>query len=142
VTVDGRAKLGPTAIPGLWRENYKGFSAFSLKEFLTISARELELFFTANFPFRELALEEIKKNSRFYMAKKAMPLAEGISSKDFKTWGKVGIRAQLIDITTKKLVSDFLIEGDTFSTHILNAVSPAFTASFPCAEYVIDNMKK
>lgn len=142
VTVDGRAKLGPTAIPGLWRENYKGLSAFSLKEFLSISARELELFFTANFPFRELALEEVKKNSRFYMAKKAMPLAEGISSKDFKTWGKVGIRAQLIDITTKKLVSDFLIEGDTFSTHILNAVSPAFTASFPFAEYVIDNMKK
>ncbi len=141
VTVEGRAKLGPTAIPGLWRENYKGFSAFSLKEFLSIGARELDLFFTANFPFRELALEEIQKNSRFYMAKKAQILAEGISSKDFRTWGKVGIRAQLIDVTTKTLVSDFLVEGDSFSTHVLNAVSPAFTASFPFAQHVVENMK-
>lgn len=141
VTVEGRAKLGPTAIPGLWRENYKGFSAFSLKEFLSIGARELDLFFTANFPFRELALEEIQKNSRFYMAKKAQVLAEGISSKDFRTWGKVGIRAQLIDVTTKTLVSDFLVEGDSFSTHVLNAVSPAFTASFPFAQHVVENMK-
>jgi (S)-2-hydroxyglutarate dehydrogenase len=141
VTVEGRAKLGPTAIPGLWRENYNGFSAFSLKEFLSIGARELDLFFTANFPFRELALEEIQKNSRFYMAKKAQVLAEGISSKDFRTWGKVGIRAQLIDVTTKTLVSDFLVEGDSFSTHVLNAVSPAFTASFPFAQHVVENMK-
>jgi (S)-2-hydroxyglutarate dehydrogenase len=141
VTVEGRAKLGPTAIPGLWRENYKGFSAFSLREFLSIGARELELFFTANFPFRELALEEIQKNSKVYMAKKAQVLAEGISSKDFRTWGKVGIRAQLIDVTTKTLVSDFLVEGDTFSTHVLNAVSPAFTASFPFAQHVVENMK-
>ena len=140
VTVDGKAKLGPTAIPGLWRENYKGFSNFSLSEFFRISRKEIELFFKANFPFRELALEEIKKNSRFYMAKRASDLATGISAKEFNTWGKVGIRAQLIDILDKKLVSDFLIEGDSFSTHILNAVSPAFTASFPFAEYVVEKI--
>ena len=138
VTVDRKAKLGPTAIPGLWRENYKGFSSFSLKEFLSIGKREIELFFNANFPFRELALEEIKKNSRYYMAKKAMELADHIYPKNFKTWGKVGIRAQLIHIKDKKLVSDFLIEGDTFSTHVLNAVSPAFTASFPFAEHLVE----
>ncbi len=141
VTVEGKAKLGPTAIPGLWRENYKGFSSFSLKEFLSIGKREIELFFNANFPFRELALEEIKKNSRYYMAKKASELAENIYPKNFKTWGKVGIRAQLIHIKERKLVSDFLIEGDTNSTHVLNAVSPAFTASFPFAEYLVEKFK-
>ena len=29
VTVDGRAKIGPTAIPALWREDYGGLSGFS-----------------------------------------------------------------------------------------------------------------
>ncbi len=36
---------------------------------------------------------------------------------------------------------DFLIEGDTNSTHVLNAVSPAFTASFPFAEYLVEKFK-
>lgn len=137
VTVDGRNKLGPTAIPGLWREHYTGLKSFSIKEFLHISKREIDLFFNAKFPFRELALEEIKKNSKYYMAKKAQSLAENILPKNYSRWGKVGIRAQLLDFKEKKLVSDFLIEGDEKSTHILNAVSPAFTASFPFAEHVV-----
>lgn len=141
VTVDKKSKLGPTAIPGLWRENYNGFKHFSLKEFFHIGKREVQLFFKANFPFRELALEEIKKNSRYYMAKKAMSLAEGISPKNYKEWGKVGIRAQLLNIKNSSLVSDFIIEGDSNSTHILNAVSPAFTASFPFAEYTVNRIQ-
>jgi hypothetical protein len=88
-------------------------------------------YFNVNYPFRELALEEIKKNSKVYMTKKASELAENIYPKNFKIGGKVGIRAQLIHIKDKKLVSDFLIEGDTFSTHVLNTVSPSFTASYP-----------
>jgi L-2-hydroxyglutarate oxidase len=34
---------------------------------------------------------------------------------------------------------DFIIEGDSDSVHVLNAVSPAFTCSFPFARYVVDN---
>jgi len=33
LTVDGESKIGPTAIPAFWRENYKGFANFNLKEF-------------------------------------------------------------------------------------------------------------
>lgn len=32
---------------------------------------------------------------------------------------------------------DFVVEGDARSVHILNAVSPAFTCSFPFAEWVV-----
>lgn len=34
ITNDGSIKIGPTAIPAFWRENYKGFDNFSLKELL------------------------------------------------------------------------------------------------------------
>ena len=49
---------------------------------------------------------------------------------------KPGIRAQLLDKKERRLVQDFVIEGDSRSIHILNAVSPAFTCSFPFAEFV------
>jgi hypothetical protein len=50
-------------------------------------------YFNVNYPFRELALEEIKKNSKVYMTKKASELAENIYPKYFKIEGKFGIRA-------------------------------------------------
>ena len=37
-----------------------------------------------------------------------------------------------------ELVSDFVIEPGPRSTHVLNAVSPAFTASLSFAERVVD----
>ena len=54
---------------------------------------------------------------------------------------KVGIRAQLFNLKTLKLENDFLsIEGNS-STHLLNTISPAFTASFALADLIIDKMK-
>jgi hypothetical protein len=41
---------------------------------------------------------------------------------------------------TGELVSDFVIEGDDRSLHILNAVSPAFTCSLPFADFVVDKI--
>jgi len=49
-----------------------------------------------------------------------------------------GIRAQLLNTKTNELVQDFVVEHKNQSTHILNAVSPAFTCSFAFAEYIID----
>jgi len=54
---------------------------------------------------------------------------------------KVGIRPQLYDKTKKKLVQDFIMLHSINSTHIINAISPAFTASFELADYILDNSK-
>ena len=35
---------------------------------------------------------------------------------------------------------DFVIEGDSKSLHILNAVSPAFTCAIPFANYTCDKI--
>jgi len=53
-----------------------------------------------------------------------------------------GIRAQLYDKIEHKLVMDFIIEHTQGSTHILNAVSPAFTCSFAFAKYAVEEIEK
>ncbi|MHB1287672.1 MAG: hypothetical protein ACYCYP_14190, partial [Leptospirales bacterium] len=65
-------------------------------------------------------------------------LIKKIDSTRFSRWGKPGIRAQLLNRKTRKLISDFLVEGDRESIHVLNAVSPAFTASVPFARWILE----
>jgi len=66
----------------------------------------------------------------------ASSLAKGVNLENYKSWGKAGIRAQLIDIESQQLEMDFVVEGDEKSFHILNAVSPGFTCSIPFSQYV------
>jgi len=51
---------------------------------------------------------------------------------------KVGIRAQMLDTRSGQLVTDFLLEAGLASTHVLNAISPAFTSAFPFARHACD----
>jgi len=140
VTVAGKTKIGPTAIPALWREQYQGMKNLCWSEMLEILARQCGLFISSNFNFKALACEEIRKRSRPHLVALASSLAEGVELNNYRTWGKPGIRAQLINIEERKLEMDFVIEGDQDSIHVLNAVSPAFTCALPFAEYVCDQV--
>jgi L-2-hydroxyglutarate oxidase LhgO len=62
--------------------------------------------------------------------------------KHYERWGQPGIRAQLLDIKSRKLEMDFVIEGDERSTHLLNAVSPGWTCALPFASYVVDRIQE
>ncbi|MEO1942467.1 MAG: FAD-dependent oxidoreductase, partial [Campylobacterales bacterium] len=57
---DNRIKIGPTAIPAFWRENYRGFDRFNFKELIEILGLELKLFLKNSFGFRDLALYELQ----------------------------------------------------------------------------------
>ena len=138
VTVDGTVKIGPTSMPAFWRENYHGFRNFKIAELFKILSWESVLFTTNAFGFRNLAKEEVKKYNKNYFAGLALDLVHELDIKGFNEWGKPGIRAQLLNIHTKELVMDFVVESDKDSIHILNAVSPAFTCSFPFAKYVVE----
>ena len=140
VTVDGHAKIGPTAIPCLWREQYGWTSNFKLDELMQVASLSLGLLFRAGFDFRGLAREEMRKYHRPYLVSKASELIDDMRPEDWKMWGKPGIRAQLLDIERRTLVMDFCTEGDAASFHILNAVSPAFTCSIPIARHVCDRI--
>lgn len=142
ITADGKAKIGPTAIPAFWRENYEGLRNFKLGEMMEVAGRGLGLLTNAQFDYRQLAMEEITKYSRSRMVALASTLAEGVTESTYQKWGRPGIRAQLLDITKKKLEMDFVLEGDHRSMHVLNAVSPAFTCSLPFAGHVCDQIEQ
>ena len=140
VTVEGKVKIGPTAIPAFWRENYKGLTNFNFNELMEIIFRQAGLFWSSDFDFKNLAFEELQKYSQAKLVSLASSLAEGVEINSFRKWGTPGIRAQLLNIRKRKLEMDFVSEGDGKSLHILNAVSPAFTCALPFADFVCDKI--
>ena len=139
ITVDGTIKIGPTSIPAFWRENYKGMDNFKGGELANILGWESKLFFSNAFGFRSLAFDEMKKYNKSYFVDLATSMVHSIDKSGFTEWSKPGIRAQLLNTKTYELVMDFVVEGDSTTVHVLNAVSPAFTCSFPFAKWVVDN---
>lgn len=139
ITVDSVIKIGPTAIPAFWRENYSGLDNFKFLEFVDIVSSEARLFLKNAFGFRSLALTEMQKYNKEYLASLAAELVKVVDNDGFREWSKPGIRAQLLNTDTLELLQDFVVEGDGQSVHILNAVSPAFTAALPFGEWVVKN---
>ena len=137
-TVSGQIKIGPTAIPALWRENYQGFGHFDLSEFVSTLFYQVRLLTTNSFNFRDLAKEEMKKYNKTYFIELAAGMVQHIDRGGFTEFTAPGIRAQLLNKETLSLVQDFVIEADKQSVHILNAVSPAFTCAFPFTEYILE----
>ena len=86
-------------------------------------------------------MSELKKYSKNKLTKLAGSLLNNKNLSSFTSWGKTGIRAQLIDIKNKKLEMDFKFEGDEKSFHVLNAVSPAFTCAEPFSKLIVKNIK-
>ena len=141
VTAQGKAKIGPTAIPAFWREQYESFGNFRFSELVDVLVRQAGLFMFSGFDFKRLAYEEIQKYSRTHLVQLATTLMDGITPQQYETWGRPGIRAQLLDTKKRKLEMDFVLEGDAQSMQVLNAVSPAFTCSLPFAEHVCQKIQ-
>lgn len=142
LTADGHVKIGPTAIPAFWREQYSGLKRFRVDELFEVGVYGMGLLFSSGFDFTKLAVEEITKYSRSKMVRLAQNLIEGVDPKNYTKWGKPGIRAQLLDTRSKTLEMDFVVEGDTESFHVLNAVSPGLTCSQPFADYVVEQIQE
>ena len=130
--------IGPTAIPALGREEYGMLNDLSI-ETLSILARDFVLLFT-NEGFRAAAVSETKKYLKQYMLAEAKKLLPELKMEDIEDTSKVGIRPQLVDWKSKKLVMDFILLKDGDSLHILNAISPAFTCSMAFAKHVVKEL--
>ncbi len=138
LTVNNEVKIGPTSIPAFWRENYTGLKNFKLNELVNILLVEGELFLKNSFGFRSLAFDEIKKYNRKHFVNLASSMVYKFDAMGFNKWIRPGIRAQLLNHDNNELVMDFVVQGDNETTHVLNAVSPAWTCSFPFADYIVD----
>jgi L-2-hydroxyglutarate oxidase LhgO len=138
VTVNGRVKIGPTAIPALKREDYGNLldlDSAELKEILSLYPR-----FLASRHHNVLGLisSEIPKYSKKYLARQARRLVPALKQGKFIERGRPGVRAQLLNKKTKQLEMDFVVRPGLNSTHMLNVVSPAWTSSIAVGEYTVD----
>ncbi len=142
VTADGHHKIGPTAIPAFWREQYKGSENFHFGELVQAMGLGAQLMIKADFDFRRLAAEELRKYSRAHLVELSQSLATGLELPRLNHWGPAGIRAQLLNLKNKSLEMDFVFEGDGRSFHVLNSVSPGWTCSIPFTAFMVDRIEE
>jgi L-2-hydroxyglutarate oxidase LhgO len=100
----------------------------------------VEQYFLNKQGFRRFAHQEILHLFKSALVKEAQTMVPKLRTRFVKSSPKVGIRAQLLNLSTRELVMDFLIEKGENSTHILNAVSPGWTSALSFAEFVVKDL--
>lgn len=141
VTVDGDVKIGPTAIPSLSREAYRAIRDINGPELAQILKVFPRFLGSRHHNVLNLIRTEVPKYSTRVLVREARRLIPSLVTSDFSVKGRPGIRAQLFNVSERRLEMDFVVRGDEDSTHILNAVSPAWTSALSFADYVVEDMK-
>jgi len=135
---DGTVSLGPTAIPAWGRENYRALEGVEPLMALAFLGDLASQWWRNAGGFRRYAREQALHGFKPLFLQAAQALVPGLRSEHLIPSQKVGIRAQLYDRSSGTLVEDFRLEQAPASTHVLNAISPAFTASFALADLILD----
>tara|TARA_A100001388_G_C28470507_1_gene357522 strand:- start:60 stop:608 length:549 start_codon:yes stop_codon:yes gene_type:complete len=139
--VNNGVTIGPTATLALGSENYYGINAIEPLNSMRNISILVSQFLNDKNGMRKYVMDQLPLSFERYMLASARKMIPGIKKEHIKISQKVGIRAQLFDRTKKELVDDFLCINLKDSTHILNAISPAFTASFALADLIIKYSK-
>ena len=137
-SISGDVYLGPTATPAFGRESYRGLQGTTPAEAARIAGLLTRQFIAGRDGFRRLARQEAARMTKHGFHAAAQALLPRLRPEHLLPADKVGIRAQMLDRTTGRLVMDFLVEQSPGATHVLNAISPAFTSAFPLARHLID----
>jgi (S)-2-hydroxyglutarate dehydrogenase len=134
--VDDSVEVGPNAVLALGREFYRGTrpDVGDLRETLAFRGfRRLARRF-----WRTGAAEMWRSSSRRVYARSARALVPDVAGRDLRRAG-AGVRAQAVTLDGR-LVDDFLIEESPGCLHVLNAPSPAATASLAIGEHIADRV--
>ena len=142
VTIHSRVKVGPTAIPALSRLNYSKFGGIKRDELLAMFSTLPKFLTSPHHDGLGLIRSEVPKYLRRTLIRQASSLVPTTSQSGFREWGKSGIRAQLFNLKERKLEMDFVVEEAPFQTHVLNAVSPAWTSSLSFGEYIAESVTR
>jgi len=139
LTIDGKVKIGPTAIPVLGREQYSLFSGLNLRDFKETFRGVFAIASGDTHGLKEIMKSEWPKLFEKMLVKESMTLVP--SAKNLKNWKKKppGIRSQLVRLSDGKLEQDFIVKNHLNSTHILNAVSPGWTSALPFGRWIVEN---
>jgi len=136
--VNGSVYFGPTAIPAFGREHYQGFEGVNVKDASSISYHLLRQYISNKKGFRAYTHQEASRFLKSEFLKSMQNLIPSLASGDLIPSQKVGIRAQLLNKDLNELVMDFVVERVDNTTHVLNAVSPAFTSAFSFSKYILE----
>lgn len=130
---DGTLEAGPNAVFSFKKEGYSRTS-FSLKD--TIKALSFPGLWKLFLGYWKIGLMEYKRAfSKKLFLRSLQKLVPDLQIEELAK-GKSGVRAQALD-RDGNLIDDFLIKKSKNSLHIINAPSPAATASFAIADEVI-----
>ena len=130
--------IGPTATPAFGRENYRGLTAIEPLMAASNAGILATQYLTNRGGFRRYVHEQAFLALPPLLIRAAQELIPAVRPEHIELSQKVGIRSQLFNRDTERLEDDFLCLHGPSSTHIMNAISPAFTASFALADVIID----
>ncbi|MDX1449297.1 MAG: L-2-hydroxyglutarate oxidase [Acidimicrobiia bacterium] len=135
--IDGSVVVGPTAMLAAGREAYPGGRKSMSDVIDALGFSGLRRFLVRS-PVS--ALRELAYNIKPIYARAARRLVPEIRSSDLMS-GMAGIRAQLM-APDGALVDDFAFAESARVVHVLNAPSPAATASFAIGEVLADKVEE
>ncbi|MDA9645247.1 L-2-hydroxyglutarate oxidase [Candidatus Actinomarina] len=131
-TIDGKIEAGPNAVLAFAREGYS-WSKINVSQTLeTITYKGM---IKLGRKYIKTGLDEMYRSlNKSAFVQEVNKLIPGVTSSDFIK-RPAGVRAQAVS-ENGDLVDDFLFEEGNRSLHVLNAPSPAATASLAIGEYI------
>ncbi len=130
--VDGSVEVGPNAVPAMGREHYRGTKPDLSDVWETVTYPGVRPLVRKY--WRTGIAEAWRSARRSTYARSARTLVPEIRAEHLMPGG-AGIRAQALT-TDGQLVDDFAIMTGDRSVHVLNAPSPAATASLAIGEHI------
>ena len=140
LTIDGKVKIGPTAIPILGREQYSFTEGWSGSDVAQALKGIKSLIMGDSHDFVSILNSEWPKIIQKLLVKESTKLVP--SAIEVRDWQRKppGIRAQLVHLATGKLEQDFIVTSQANATHVLNSVSPGWTSSIPFGRFIEDKI--
>ena len=135
--IQGGAEAGPNAVLALKREGYRKFD-FNVRDAWDIFT--FPGFWKMAFRYGGEGFKEIYRSLfKGSFVRELQRLIPEIQSKHL-TAGGSGVRAQALDVSGSLIDDFYFLEGEK-ALHVLNAPSPAATASLPIGRMIADKIK-
>ena len=131
-TIDGKIEAGPNAVLAFAREGYNWSKVNLSQTFETLTYKGM---IKLGRKYFKTGLDEMYRSlNKSAFVQEVNKLIPGVTSSDLIK-RPAGVRAQAVS-ENGDLLDDFLFEEGNRSLHVLNAPSPAATASLAIGEYI------